>query len=263
MLSKRKIEKLIDGKYVNGWDDPRLHTIQGLKRRGYTPSMINTFCEAIGVARRGNENVTSYKKLEFYARKELDATAPRTFGVTDPVLLELVNFDQVKETKIKAPLFPADPTKGSSEYTVTKNIYIEKEDFSAETKSGFFGVMPGQVVCLRYGPFVRMVEVVKSASGDVEKVRVEVVPDYKEKVKGVIHWCSKEHSIPCRINLYNVLLTEENALEAASKANVDFTHFFNTESLKECRNARVWNTHKDAKTFDRFQFERVGYFCVD
>ncbi len=169
--------------------------------------MINTFCEAIGVARRGNENVTSYKKLEFYARKELDATAPRTFGVTDPVLLELTNFDAVTDKLIKAPLFPADPTKGSQEYTVTKNIYIERDDFSEQVKPGFFGVMPGQVVCLRYGPFVRMLEVVKSPAGGIEKVRVEVLPDYKEKVKGVIHWCSKEHSLACRINLYAVLLT--------------------------------------------------------
>jgi len=125
--------------------------------------MINTFCEAIGVARRGNENVTSYKKLEFYARKELDTCAPRTFGVTDPILLELVNFDAVKDKVIKAPLFPADPSKGTQEYIVTKNIYIEKEDFSQDTKAGFFGVMPGQVVCLRYGPFVRMVDVIANA----------------------------------------------------------------------------------------------------
>jgi glutaminyl-tRNA synthetase len=93
VLSKRKIEKLIENKLVTGWDDPRLHTIQGLRRRGYTPSIINNFCEAIGVSRKGNENITSYKKLEFYARQELDATAPRTFGVIDPVLLEIVNFE--------------------------------------------------------------------------------------------------------------------------------------------------------------------------
>lgn len=143
VLSKRKIEKLVDLKLVSGWDDPRLHTIQGLRRRGYTPSMINDFCEGIGVARKGNENLTSYKKLEWYARKELDATAPRTFGVVDPVLLELVNFDAVKDKKIKAPLFPADPSKGMSEYTVSKNIYIDRSDFSETKVDGFFGVMPG------------------------------------------------------------------------------------------------------------------------
>jgi glutaminyl-tRNA synthetase len=120
VLSKRKIEKLIADKHVIGWNDPRLHTVQGLRRRGYTPSVINAFCEAIGVSRKGNENITSYKKLEFYARKELDATAPRTFAVRVPVLLEIVNFEKVTNTKITAPLFPADPSKGTQTYTVTK-----------------------------------------------------------------------------------------------------------------------------------------------
>ena len=142
VLSKRKIEKLISEKWVSGWDDPRLHTIQGLRRRGYTPSMINTFCSQIGVSRKGNENLTDYRKLEFYARKELDATAPRTFGVTEPILLEITNLANAGE-KIQAPLFPAEPAKGSQTYTLTKNVYIESEDFSAEAKDGFFGLMPG------------------------------------------------------------------------------------------------------------------------
>jgi glutaminyl-tRNA synthetase len=172
VLSKRKIEKLINEKYVTGWDDPRLHTIQGLRRRGYTPSMINNFCGAIGVSRKGNENIVDYKKLEFFARKELDATAPRSFGVTDPVLLEITNLSNPGE-KISAPLFPAEPEKGSQTYTLTKNVYIENDDFSADEKSGFFGVMPGQVVCLRYGPFIRMIEVVRGADGKVQKVFVE------------------------------------------------------------------------------------------
>jgi len=172
VLSKRKIEKLINEKLVSGWDDPRLHTIQGLRRRGYTPSMINTFCTQIGVSRKGNENLTDYRKLEFYARKELDATAPRTFGITEPILLEIVNLATPGE-KISAPLFPADPTKGSQIYTLTKNVYIESEDFSAEKKDGFFGVMPDQIVCLRYGPFIKMTDVVKGPDGKIVKVIVE------------------------------------------------------------------------------------------
>lgn len=125
VLSKRKIERLIAEHFVTGWDDPRLLTVQGLRRRGYTASVINSFCEAIGVSRKGDENITDFKKLEFYARKELDATAPRTFGVTVPILLEIVNFDTIKVTKIEAPLFPADPSKGTQTYTLTKNVYIE------------------------------------------------------------------------------------------------------------------------------------------
>ena len=113
VLSKRKLEKLVNSKLVRGWDDPRLFTLNGLKRRGYTPTMINEFCNEIGVARKGNENITSIKLLEFFARKELDREASRTFGVIDPVLIHIVNFDQVKEKVIEAPLFPTDKTRGS------------------------------------------------------------------------------------------------------------------------------------------------------
>lgn len=157
----------------------------------------------IGVARRGNENLTDYKKLEYYARKELDTAAPRTFAVLEPVLLEIVNFDQVKDKKISAPLFPLEPEKGSQTYTLTKHVYIEAEDFSETVKEGHFGLMPGQAVVLRYGPHIRMKEVVKDASGKIVKVLVEHIEP--EKVKGVIHWVSKEHSLTAHVNLYNVL----------------------------------------------------------
>ena len=263
VLSKRKIEELINGKMVNGWDDPRLHTIQGLKRRGYTPSMILKFCEKIGVARAGNENFTSYKKLEFYAREELNANAPRTFAVLDPVELEIVNYDDVAEKQVEACVFPPDKTKGVNKLDVTKSIYVDRTDFSEEERKGFFGIMPGQVVCLRYGPFVKMEEIVKNAAGDVEKVRVKVLPGYSEKVKGVIHWVSKEHSIEAIVNQYSNLLTVENVGEASKKSGKPWTDYFNQESLKQFRGARVWAHLADAKEFDRFQFERVGYFCVD
>lgn len=214
VLSKRKIEKLIDTKKVNGWDDPRLHTIQGLRRRGYTPSIINNFCESIGVARKGNENITDVKKLEYVARQELDKTAPRTFGVCDPVLLELVNFDAVKpDTDIKAALFPGQDDKGTCSYTLTKNVYIERSDFSETSVEGFFGVMPGNVVLLKYACFVQLVEVSnRDADGKVMAAKVKIVPDYKEKIKGVIHWVSKEHSLQCRVNNFQLLLTEVNPL---------------------------------------------------
>lgn len=262
VLSKRKIENLVYGNYVKGWSDPRLHTIQGLKRRGYTPSIILTFCEAIGVTRNSNETLTSYKLLEHYARQELDRTAPRTFGICEPILLEITNFDKVTETKIDAPLFPIDPTKGHQTYTVTKNIFIEADDFSEEAKAGFFGIMPDQIVCLRYGPFVKMQKVVKEG-GKVTKVLVEVVDKPEGKVKGVIHWVSKEHSVPCVINQYNVLFTVEDVIGESSKQNKDYLEFLNPESLIVRKNARVWDLQKDVKPYERFQFERVGYFCCD
>jgi len=130
VLSKRKIEELVNDRLVDGWADPRLLTLQGLRRRGYTASMINNFCEHIGVARKGNENITSIKLLEKFARTELDAHAPRTFGVMEPILVEIVNFDAVKDKKLTVDLFPGKPEKGTRNYTVTKNVYIEADDFS-------------------------------------------------------------------------------------------------------------------------------------
>lgn len=229
VLSKRKIEELINLGLVSGWDDPRLHTIEGLRRRGYTPSMINKFCQMIGVARAGNENITSYKKLEFYAREELNLTAPRTFAVLDPVELELVNFDDVAEKQVEACIFPPDKSKGVQTLNVTPSVFVERNDFSEEVKNGFFGIMPGQVVCLRYGPFVELVEVVKDASGSVEKVKVKVRPaeSLEKKPKGVIHWVSKEHSIPAIVNQFSQLMTVENVGETAKKEKKPWTSYFN------------------------------------
>lgn len=258
VLSKRKIEQLVDEKKVIGWDDPRLHTIQGLRRRGYTPSMINRFCAKIGVARTGNENLTSYKKLEFYAREELNTTAPRTFAVLDPIELEIVNYDEVAEKEVEACVFPPDKTKGVQTLRVTPSILVDRSDFSAENKKGFFGIMPGQVVCLRYGPFVQLEEIVND-----NKVRVKVINNHTEKVKGVIHWVSKEHSVPCIVNQYANLLTVENVAEVSKKEGRPWTDYFNENSLVKYTNARIWNMQADAKEYDRFQFERVGYFCVD
>jgi glutaminyl-tRNA synthetase len=202
VLSKRKIEKLVNEKVVDGWNDPRLLTLEGLRCRGYTPSMINDFCAHLGVARKGNENIVSIKVLEKFARTECDRNAPRTFGVIDPVLLEIVNLDAVAEKKMDAPLFPADPSKGTQTYTLTKNLYIENDDFSETHKDKFFGLSPDQPVCLKYGPVIKFVEIVRKENGSVDRVKVEVLPDFKDKLKGHIHWVSKENSLNVTCNLY-------------------------------------------------------------
>ena len=263
VLSKRKIEKLIANGLVTGWNDPRLHTVQGLKRRGYTPSMINDFCEDIGVARKGNENYTSAKKLESFARKELDATATRVFAVLEPLMLNIVNFDEVEQKEITAPLFPSDPSKGSRTYTLTQHVFVEREDFSATTKPGFFGIMPEQVVCLRYGSFVVMESVEKDAAGNVTKVNVRAIKNHDKKVKGVIHWVSVDHSTECIVNEYDVLLLVEDVVSTAKKEGKDWLEYFNKNSLVPHHHARIWSCLNDVKPYDRFQFERLGYFCVD
>jgi len=264
VTSKRKVEELVTSGAVRGWDDPRLHTIQGLRRRGYTPSMLNAFCEDIGVSRKGNENITGYKKIEFFARKELDMNAPRTFGITEALLLEIVNYDDIPESErtVEAVLFPANPEKGTQKYRLEKEVYIETSDFSATEQKGFFGLMPGQPAVLRYGPTVKIVEVVLNKDRSIARVKVEKIP-FEKKTK-VVHWISKAHAIPVEIRLYDSLLTEIDVKEASKISGKDWTEYMNPEALViKDKSAFVWNLHKDAKVLDRFQFERVGYFAVD
>lgn len=226
--------------------------------------MINSFCEAIGVSRKGNENITSYKKLEFYARRELDANAPRTFGITDALTLEIVNFDSIPESErsVEAVLFPSKPEAGSQKYRVEKEVYIERCDFSETEQKGFFGLMPGQPVILRYGPTVKMVEIVKNKAGGIDRIRVEKIP-FEKKTK-VVHWISKAHALPVEIRLYDSLLTHEDVKIASKESGKNWLEYMNPEALIiKDKNAFVWNLHKDAKVLDRFQFERVGYFAVD
>lgn len=225
--------------------------------------MINSFCEDIGVSRKGNENYTSNKKLEFFARRELDANAPRVFAVLEPLTLNIVNFEDVENKAIEAPLFPSDPTRGNRTYTMTQKVFVEREDFSETTKKGFFGIMPDQVVCLRYGPFVLLESVEKDAAGNVVKVNVKAIKNHDKKVKGVIHWVSADNSVECIVNEYDVLLSVEDVVTAAKKDGKDWLEYFNKDSLVHHPSARIWDLLADVKPYDRFQFERLGYFCVD
>ena len=258
VLSKRKIEALVNGGHCEGWADPRLLTLEGLRRRGYTAKMINDFCEAIGVSRKGNENLTSIKLLEGFARQELDANASRTFGVMDPILLEIVNLQDAAETKLKAPLFPREPEKGTQTYTLTKNVYIEREDFSETHVPKFFGLTPDQKVMLKYGPVVQLKSVEKNADGSISHVKVEIVPNCEEKLKGVIHWVSKENSLNVTCNLYGLHFLIEDIKKAEDK----WLDHLNPDSLIVRSQAKVWNLQKNAKIDSRYQFERVGYFVL-
>jgi glutaminyl-tRNA synthetase len=248
VLSKRKIEELVNSGACNNWNDPRLLTLEGLRRRGYTPSMINDFCAHLGVARKGNENITSIKLLEKFARTELDRLAPRTFGVMEPILLEITNLDKAKDLKIQAPLFPADPTKGTQTYTLTKNVYIEAEDFSEKHVDKFFGLTPQQPVMLKYGPCVKFVSAEKNADGSLNHVKVEILPDYAEKLKGYLQWVSKEHSVNVTANLYAVHFLIEDIKKAGDK----WLDYINPESLVVKSNAKIWDMHKKNKVDDRF-----------
>ena len=205
VLSKRKLERLVLKGVVSGWEDPRMPTMLGLRRRGYTPSMINDFAGEIGVSRKGNENITSIKLLEFYARRELDRDAPRTFGVQDPILLDIVNYEELTAFDFEAPLFPSDKTRGTQIYHLGKHVYIDQEDFTEVHHQGFFGLSPQQPVCLKYGPVVQLLEVVKKADGSIDNLKVKVLVDFKEKLKGYIHWVSKDLSVDVELRLCNYL----------------------------------------------------------
>jgi len=222
--------------------------------------MINAFCENIGVSRKGNENITSIKLLEKFARTDLDRDAPRTFGVVDPVLLKIVNLDAAKETKIKAPLFPADPTRGTQTYTLTDGVYIEAEDFSETSRDKkFFGLSPDQPVCLKYGPVVKLVSVEKNPDGSINHAKVEILPDFSEKLKGYLHWVSESHAMTVTLNLYSVHFLIEDIKKAGDK----WLEQVNPDSHIVRSNAKMWNIHKKNKLDDRFQFERVGYFVIN
>lgn len=261
IMSKRKIEYLVNEGIVSGWKDPRLLTIEGMRMRGYTPSMINDFCAHIGVSRKGNENITSYKLLEKFARTELDREAPRVFGVMNPILLEITNFDKATQTKFEVPLFPADPSKGTRTYTLSKSVYIDEEDFSEEHVDKFFGLTNKQPVCLKYGPVIKLQEVVKNADGSIGSVKVEILPDFKEKLKGYIHWVSKDQSLNAHCNLYSVLFTCED-IKKEERDGKKMEQLINPKSLVVRPNAKIWNTLNTSKVYDKFQFERCGYFML-
>ena len=256
LMSKRKLEKMVASGIVGGWDDPRMLTLAGLRRRGYTPTIIKDFCEDIGVARKGNENFVEFHKLEHFARLELDRDAPRTFCVLDPVELRVVNFEEVKEKVIEAPLFPPKNDRGTKTFNLTSRIYIDAEDFSETHKTGFFGLTPEQGVQLRYGPKIKLLNIFKKTDGSIDYIDVKYI-ETDQKLKGVIHWVCADYSVDCEVRLYSHLL----AVPFPDSEN--WQTQLNPNSMIIKPNAKLWSLHKDVKEFDRFQFERVGYFVVD
>ena len=258
LLSKRKIDKLTKEGIVSGWSDPRLLTLNGLKRRGYTPTAINAFCEEIGVTRRGNDKCLSIQLLEHFIRKELDETASRTFCVLEPVRIVITNVPAEYHLRIEAPLFPTKD-QGTRTIYFTKEVFIDRADFSEVDRKGFWGLSPSNVVIMRYGPHVRMQDVVRRADGSVDYVLAEMIPVPEKKTKGIIHWISAAHSISAEVRLYDYLFTCE---EPGALGN-DWMNYINMDSLVIKKNARVPSELKGTKPYDRYQFERLGYFCAD
>jgi glutaminyl-tRNA synthetase len=254
VMSKRKLQKLVEEKFVKGWDDPRLPTLNGLRRRGYTAQAINDFVDTVGVARTGNENIISINLLEHCIRKELDNDAPRTMAVVDPIEVLILN---IKETSLEIPVFPKHPEGKKYSARFSEKIFIERDDFLEVDKPGFFGLSLNKVVGLKYiGLKIKCLKVVKDGE-KVVRLECEVVED-QSKPKGILHWISEHDAVRAEVRVYETLFLSNNP-----SAIEDWLSDLNPNSLTVHGNSLVHRHIAGSNVEDKFQFERVGYFVVD
>jgi glutaminyl-tRNA synthetase len=265
MMSKRKLLQLVQEKLVNGWDDPRMPTITGLHRRGYTPESIRKFVDRIGYTKF--EAIIDVALLEHAIREDLNVKAKRVSAVIDPVKLIIINYPEGKVEMMEAINNPEDETMGSHEIAFARELYIEKEDFMEDAPKKFFRMTPGQEVRLKNAYIVKCTGVKKDAEGNIEEIYAEYdpqtksgMPESNRKVKGTLHWVSVEYSIPAEVRLYDRLFKVENPAEDKEH---DFRELLNPDSLIIQTNARVEKELENVKPFENFQFQRLGYFNVD
>ncbi|MCB0377428.1 MAG: glutamine--tRNA ligase/YqeY domain fusion protein [Bdellovibrionales bacterium] len=262
VLSKRNLKRMVDEKIVNGWDDPRMPTIRGFRRRGYTPASIRNFCSQIGVSKA--YSVIDYSLLEESLRQDLNDNAARRMAVLRPLKVTITNYD--KEEVLKAPSHPSRPEMGERDLPMTNTLWIEQDDFMEEAPKKYFRLKPGGEVRLRNSYVIKCNEVIKNENGDV--IELKCTADLQtlgknpegRKVKGIIHWVSAKTAIPMTVRLYDRLFTDENPSAHDDK---DFTDFLNPNSLEVLQACYGEPSLKDAKVGESFQFERLGYFCMD
>ncbi|WP_027879345.1 glutamine--tRNA ligase/YqeY domain fusion protein [Mesoflavibacter zeaxanthinifaciens] len=257
IMSKRKLLKLVEEKVVSGWDDPRMPTISGLRRRGYTPNSIRQFIEKVGVAKR--ENVIDVALLEFCVREDLNKTAPRVMAVLDPLKVVITNYPDDKEEWLEAENNPEDDSAGFRKVPFSKEIYIEKDDFKEEAGSKFFRLKLGGEVRLKNAYIIKAESVVKDAEGNITEVHCTYDTDTSKKVKGTLHWVSIKHAVKAEVREYDRLFMDE---APDSHDGKDFMEFLNPNSLNII-NAFVEPSLTEAKVGEQFQFQRLGYFNVD
>ncbi len=266
VMSKRKLLQLVKEGYVSGWDDPRMPTISGLRRRGVPPEAIRSFCERIGVAK--NESVVDISLLEFCIREELNKTAPRVMGVLDPLKVTLINYPEDQVELMECLNNPEDESMGTRQVPFCRELYIDRDDFREEPPPKYYRLSPGREVRLRYGYFIKCEEVVKNEKGEVIELRCTYDPNTRggfapdgRKVKATIHWVSARHALNAEARLYDRLFTVPNPLGEDEEG--DFLKFLNPNSLTVLTNCKVEPSLGEAKPGDRFQLEREGYFCLD
>jgi glutaminyl-tRNA synthetase len=265
VMSKRKLLQLVKEGKVNGWDDPRMPTICGYRRRGYTPEAVRNFINKIGYTKF--DGVIDVALLEFAVREDLNAKAPRVSAVIDPVKLIITNYPEGKVEQMTAVNNPEDASAGAHQIAFARELYIEREDFMENAPAKFFRMTSGQEVRLKNAYIVKCTGCKKNEAGEVEEIYAEYdpltlsgLPDSNRKVKGTLHWVSVEHSLPAEVRLYDRLFMAENPAEEKDK---DFLELLNPDSLTILTNCRVEAELAKAKPLDNFQFQRVGYFNLD
>ncbi|MDX9715549.1 MAG: glutamine--tRNA ligase/YqeY domain fusion protein [Dissulfurispiraceae bacterium] len=262
VLSKRKLLKLVNEKHVSGWNDPRMPTIAGIRRRGYPAAAIRNFCERIGVGKR--ESMVDMALLEFCVREDLNKTAPRVMSVLKPLKVVITNYPEGQTDELDAVNNPEDSSAGMRKIQFSREIYIEQDDFMEDPPKKFFRLAPGREVRLRYAYFIKCESVVKDGAGNIVEIHCTYDPATRggdapdgRKVKATLHWVSAAHALDAEVRLYNTLFTKEDPEDSG-----DFIDNLNPESL-ETVTAKVEPSLSAAAPGARFQFERLGYFCVD
>ncbi|MBX3177222.1 MAG: glutamine--tRNA ligase/YqeY domain fusion protein [Candidatus Hydrogenedentes bacterium] len=267
MMSKRNLLTLVQGNYVNGWDDPRMPTICGLRRRGFPPRAVRNFCEAVGVAKA--DSTVDYAWLEHFVREELNRTAPRYMAVVNPMKVVIENYPEGQEERLEAVNNPEDPEAGTREVPFSRVLYIERDDFMEDPPKKFFRLAPGREVRLRYAYFVTCTEVVRDpATGEVVELRCTYDPATRggdapdgRKVKATLHWVSAAHAVSAEVRNYDQLFTKENPNRG--RQGQHWTTNINPDSLEVRVDCPVEPALAQVAPGDRVQFERLGYYCAD
>ena len=266
ITSKRKLRELVEGGYVDGWDDPRMPTISAFRRRGYTPESIQNFCHNIGVTKYNS--LTDLSLLERSIREHLNKIAPRAMAVLNPIKVVIENYPEGQSEVRNAINNPEDENAGTREITFGREIYIERDDFMEDPPKKFFRLGPGREVRLRYAYFLKCNEVIKDENGEIVELRCTYDPETAggkapdgRKVKGTIHWVDANTAVDAEVRLYDVMFEKEDAADVPE--GVDWKDTINPNSMTVLKNCKLERSLGDAKPGDSFQFERNGYFCVD
>ena len=262
IMSKRNLRALVEGQHVRGWDDPRMCTLSGLRRRGYTPESIRAFCEMVGVSK--SNSVVEFSQLEYCLREDLNKRARRVMAVLHPLKVVITNYPAGQVEEIEAENNPEDPQAGRRKLPFGRELYIEQDDFAENPPPKYFRLSPGKEVRLKHAYYVTCTEVIKDAQGQIAEVRCTYDPQSRgggtpdgRRVKGTLHWVSAEHAVDAEVRVYDHLLLNPNPDEVK-----DFIGSLNKDSL-QVLHAKVEPSLGDAKAGTRYQFLRQGYFCVD